>query len=241
VNVLLVPGGAELVDGFFPGLPEALAGDPGCRVLSYDRPPAPIADAAKDLHAYLDGLDDGPVVVVGQSLGGAAALLLARDFPQDVAGLVLLDPSPINDAALGAQLSRTMRAVEGLARIPLVGRLVPVLLGATVNKHLRTATRPDIRAAWMRMKHVDVPRLGRAASGFDVLAAGFRESDLPRVPAAVLTADRKPDAPMRRAHERLAVALGAPLLSWPGADHNVQLTHPDEVLAACRDVIHRAT
>jgi pimeloyl-ACP methyl ester carboxylesterase len=41
----------------------------------------------------------------------------------------------------------------------------------------------------------------------------------------------------RRAHQRLATALGAPLVSWPGAEHAVHLSHPDEVLAVSRDVI----
>ena len=36
--VLLLPGGAEAVDGFYPGLIEGLMADPGCRVILYDRP-----------------------------------------------------------------------------------------------------------------------------------------------------------------------------------------------------------
>ena len=36
--VVLLPGGAEPVDGFFPGLVEGLRTDPGCRVVLYDRP-----------------------------------------------------------------------------------------------------------------------------------------------------------------------------------------------------------
>ncbi|MBU2663732.1 alpha/beta hydrolase [Actinoplanes bogorensis] len=239
--VLLLPGGAAAVEGFFPGLAEGLIAEPGARVIEYDRVPT-LAGATSDLHATIAEVGLGPVVVIGQSLGGAVALLLARDHPDDVAGLVLLDASPVNDVARCRQIAKTMRTVEALHRLPVLGRAVPTLIAATgVNKHLRQATRPDVREAWERMKEMDVAQLARAASGLDELAAGFREQDLPRVPAVVVTADRKPEAPIRRAHERIAAALGAPIVSWPGADHNVQLTHPDEVLKVSRDVVSQVS
>jgi hypothetical protein len=65
---------------------------------------------------------------------------------------------------------------------------------------------PDVRAARERMMDIDLPKLGRAAHGLKKLAQNFRESDLPRVPAVVVTADRKPGAAMRLAHQRLAAA-----------------------------------
>jgi pimeloyl-ACP methyl ester carboxylesterase len=244
--VLLLPGGAEAVDGFFPGLVEGLLADPGCRVILHDRPgtgtsaeEGSLATATRDLHAMLGGLGLGPVVAIGQSLGGAVAALLARDHPEDVAGLVLLDPSPVNDPALATRLNRTMRATEAIARTPVVGRLVPALLRSSTRRLRRTITRPDAHAAMDRTLAMDVPKLGRAAAGLDVLARDFREVDLPRIPAAVVTADREAESPIRQAHQRLALALDTKLLTWPKADHSVHLTHPDEVLAVCRDVVAR--
>ncbi|MCY1144252.1 alpha/beta hydrolase [Actinoplanes sp. Pm04-4] len=245
--MLLLPGGAAAVEGFFPGLAEGLIADPGCRVILHERPgtgsstvDGSLARATKDLHATLAEAGIGPVVVIGQSLGAAVAALLARDFPGDVAGLVLIDPSPVNDVAMAKRLVQTMGTVERLHNLPVLGRVVRPLIGAVgVNKHVKRATRPDVRAAWEKMREIDVPQLGRAARGLDVIAAGFREADLPRMPAVVVTADRKAEAPMRQAHQRLATALGAQLVSWPGADHNAQLTHPDEVLEVSRDVVRR--
>ena len=67
--VLLLPGGAESVDGFFPGLVEGLVADPGCRVIEYDRPGTgtsaverSLADAPGHLHALIEDLVFGPVV-----------------------------------------------------------------------------------------------------------------------------------------------------------------------------------
>ena len=76
------------------------------RVVSYDRPnttasasdPAPIprtaADIVTDLHAVLDAAEvPGPYVLVGHSVGGLFARLYASHYPEEVAGLVLVDAS----------------------------------------------------------------------------------------------------------------------------------------------------
>ena len=76
------------------------------RVVSYDRPntiagasdPAPMprtaADVVADLHALLDAAAvPGPYVLVGHSVGGLFVRLFASRYPDEVAGLVLVDAS----------------------------------------------------------------------------------------------------------------------------------------------------
>jgi pimeloyl-ACP methyl ester carboxylesterase len=76
------------------------------RVVSYDRPnttagasdPAPAprtaADVVADLHALLDAAAvPGPYVLVGHSVGGLFVRLFASTYPDEVAGLVLVDTS----------------------------------------------------------------------------------------------------------------------------------------------------
>jgi pimeloyl-ACP methyl ester carboxylesterase len=47
---------------------------------------------ANDLHTLLDrALEPGPYILVGHSLGGAFVLTFAAQYPNDVAGVVLLD------------------------------------------------------------------------------------------------------------------------------------------------------
>jgi pimeloyl-ACP methyl ester carboxylesterase len=244
--VLLLPGGAEACEGFFPGLVEGLVADPGCRVIVHDRPgtgsspePGALADAADHLHALVAGIGTGPVVVVGQSLGGAVAALFAAAHPADVAGLVLLDPTPVNDPDLCAQVERRAATTARLAGIPVLG---PALLRgalALTGRRMRRGMRPDCAAALDRTLRMDVGQLARAVVGLTGVGRRWRDDALPRVPAVVVTADRAPSSPVRRAHERLAAALGAPTLSWPRAGHSVHLDHPDEVLAAARDVVRR--
>lgn len=81
------------------------------RVCAYDRPGTQLADGAPgrspivpqptstqddvaDLHALLRAADvPGPSVLVAHSLGGLIATTYARTYPDDVAGLVLVDPA----------------------------------------------------------------------------------------------------------------------------------------------------
>ncbi|MBA2299246.1 MAG: alpha/beta fold hydrolase, partial [Chloroflexi bacterium] len=74
------------------------------RVCAYDRaglgasPPAPEAsrtteDAVADLHALLTTADvAGPYVMVGHSIGAWTIALYTSEYPDDVAGLVFVDP-----------------------------------------------------------------------------------------------------------------------------------------------------
>jgi len=52
---------------------------------------------AEELKALLDAASlPGPYVVVGHSLGGLNAQVFAAKYPEDVAGIVLLDPPPLS-------------------------------------------------------------------------------------------------------------------------------------------------
>lgn len=53
-----------------------------------------IADWAEDARAVIAHATDGPQILVGSSMGGWIALLIARDFPTGVAGLVTVAAAP---------------------------------------------------------------------------------------------------------------------------------------------------
>jgi pimeloyl-ACP methyl ester carboxylesterase len=238
--VLLLAGAGARCDGFFPGLVDSLAAEPGCRVIAHDVPET-LSEVSAHLHEFIARLGAGPVVVVGQSLGGALALLLAREHPGDVAGLVLLDVTPINDVVLCRRIERAFRAVAFVCRIPVIHRLFQArMVKGAAREARRLGLRPDCAAANAQVAaEADLIELGRVVSGLSELSAQFDETALPRVPAAVITADRKPGGATRSAHQRIADVLGEPLLSWPGSAHSVHLTHPDEVLEAVREVLAR--
>ncbi len=53
-----------------------------------------IGDWAEDARAIISSLTDGPQILVGSSMGGWISLLLARDIPEKVAGLVTIAAAP---------------------------------------------------------------------------------------------------------------------------------------------------
>jgi pimeloyl-ACP methyl ester carboxylesterase len=104
----------------------------GARVCAYDRAgqgksapaetPRTADDLVNDLSRLLDAASiEPPLVLVGHSFGGLVARLFAARHPEDVAGVVLIDPSPstlvedtceLRDATRCAQLT-TMLTPDG--------------------------------------------------------------------------------------------------------------------------------
>ena len=91
-----------------------------------------LADCAHDAAALVAHLGTGPVIVVGYSMGGPVAMLLWREHPEAVGGLVLCatartfalsGPEKAGAAAL-ASLAMASRATPGVARRALAERLI---------------------------------------------------------------------------------------------------------------------
>jgi pimeloyl-ACP methyl ester carboxylesterase len=103
------------------------------RVCAYDRAgqgwseDAPQArdghQAAADLHTLLERAgEEGPYVLVGHSIGGDHAMTYAARYPEQVAGMVLLDAT--DPYRVGGGPPSAMAVLPSLARLG-VGRLLP--------------------------------------------------------------------------------------------------------------------
>ena len=194
-------------------------------VLSYDRPntnasasdPAPMPRTADDVVADLDALlgtatKSGPYVLVGHSVGGLFARLYASRYPDQVAGLVLVDAShEEQDQRRQAMVSADLFAAEQQA----------------VNSNSEGI---DLAASFAQMS---------AATPLEpmplvVLSAGvadpaFFPPGWPMEEEAKLHAELQADLAGQVPNGRLVVA--------EQSGHYIQQTQPDLIVAAIQDVV----
>lgn len=197
---------------------------------------ARLSDVASDVVGLIEDLDVGPVVLVGYSMGGAAAQLVARARPDLLAGLVLCASasrvcSP-RSARLGSVLLKVGSKLAGVIPDGLLRRLATAAMKAMFGN---SAFERWVRTRTSRNDWSEVLSLGADLVSFD--SRGWI-GDL-AVPSAVVitTADRFV-APHRQ--HLLATALDAPAVCVDG-DHSVCLARPvefgDALLQACHSVV----
>lgn len=244
------------------------------RVLAFDRAgmgfsdPGPLprttSRVVADLRAALAALDVGPpYVLVGHSLGSFDVRLFAFRHPEEVAGMVLVDPRGNNHKqrsnaaapSLGTiqrREARELRRKAPMARSkPLPGtagydalvRTRDPTLTDEVNDALRDlALRPSY---WRTLKsEMDA---ADGASDEEVQAAQ-RQLDIPLIVLSALWAPipgippdemQAMNAAWRASHDELAALSprGVRRDAPEGVGHMIQLQRPDLVIDAVRDVI----
>lgn len=183
--------------------------------------PRTAADVVAELHALLTTAGvPGPYLLVGHSLGGPFTQLYARTYPNDVAGVVLVDPTPpaLKDLIPPAQWEQFARTVEQpQSPIP----------GYAMEAYDLTASLDQIAAA------PPSPRVPAT-----ILMAGELEQVPPGDPSAEALAAIGRARP--EAFARLAADLpGSQVVPVPDSGHYIQILRPDVVLDAIRSVAGR--
>jgi 3-oxoadipate enol-lactonase len=191
--------------------------DAGYRVLAIDhrghgrglRPLAPfrLEDCAADAAAALRQLDAAPALIVGYSMGGAIAQLVARDHPDVASGVVL------SGTAQHWQDPQTRRTWSAMG---ILGLLLSVAPRQFWGWGFRRVGMPqNERTVWvqselMRASARDIAEAGRELGRFD--SRPWLSSVM--VPIAVLITTR--DEAVHPAKQReLAAAAGGPVLESP--------------------------
>ncbi len=228
--VLLLHGWMATADLNWIGAYDDLV-DAGYRVLALDHrghgrglrsvEPFRLLDCAHDAAALLAALDTGPALVVGYSMGGTVAQLLAREHPELVAGLVL------SGTAQHWQDRHSQRSFRALGVLGFALSVAPRL---TYRLGFRRAGIPDTpQTAWllgelMRHSARDIAEAGREMGRFD----SRPWLGTVTMPTAVVLTTRDELVPPRKQRE-LAQAAGAEVfevalthmeLGWRGRDYN---------------------
>ncbi len=215
--------------------------DPDTQVISAER-------SVADLSRLIDAVGGGPCVVVGHSYGGLLALLLAASRPDQLSGLVLVDPAV---PGMIEWLPRPLRRVLGWT-----ARTWPVVRYAT-GRH-RRITRRVARAAALSFS--DDPRVQAlvvraylASADWPHVLASYREGlgirasepafrralatlPEPAIPTVVISATEGRPAWVRRrwtaSQAQLAADRGAAHIVADGSGHAVPLDRPALVAEA---------
>jgi 3-oxoadipate enol-lactonase len=214
----------------------------GYRVLAIDhrghgrglRPLIPfrLTDCAGDAAAVLRQLGVAPANVVGYSMGGAIAQLIAREHPDVVSGLVL------SGTAQHWQDQQTQRAFKALGAFGLMLSVAPRRTWRAGFRRVGLPETPE--TAWLHsevLRHSarDIAEAGRELGRFDSRPWLGSIS----MPSAVVLTTRDEAVPPYKQRE-LATALRAPIFEAPikhleissnGAAYNPALL---EALAAVR-------
>ncbi|MBV9465645.1 MAG: alpha/beta fold hydrolase [Solirubrobacterales bacterium] len=189
----------------------------GYRVLALDhrghgrglRPLAPfrLADCAADAASALRTLDLAPATVVGYSMGGAIAQLVAHEHPDVVSGLVL------SGTAQHWKDRETRRVWKAMGVLGLSLSLAPRLTWRAGFR--RAGFRESRETVWMQselMRHdaKDMAEAGRELGRFD---SRPWLGSIQAPTAVVLTTRDEAVAPSKQ--RELAAALGAPVFEAP--------------------------
>lgn len=178
---------------------------------SLENPLAP-AELADVVALYIAEAAISPAVIVGQSMGCQVASHIAAKYPGLCQKVVLIGPTVNNNER--TLLMQSVRLGQDTFREPLS------LNGIILKEYLRMGVGSYLKTARMMIDdHI--------------------ENNLPRssVPIMILRGGRDPIAPQKWINYLASTVSGSQTATIPGAPHNVHFTHPQEVVAACRDFL----
>jgi 3-oxoadipate enol-lactonase len=169
--------------------------------------PFTLAACASDAAAAIEALGCAPATVVGYSMGGAIAQLLARDHPHAISGLIL------SATAQHWQDPRLRHYWRVMGPLSLALAVAPRMSWRWAMAYAGIRRSP--RTAWMTAEMIrhsarDVGEAGRELGRFDSRAwlSGLR------LPSAVVVTSKDEAVPPSKQRE-LASALEAPLFEAP--------------------------
>ena len=203
------------------------------RVCSYDRANVPggasdagpgglrpAADLVADLHSLLAAAGiSGPYVLVGHSVGGLVVRLYAATYPDEVAGMVLVDATHEDyyarlQEAVGPELWAAL--LDQFAQAVEQGFLEPVDLEATVAQVRAGVSASPLRpmplAVLSHSRPFDAPMAGWPVAAEDRLWGDLQD-------------------------ELAALVLNSRHVVVEGSGHYIQVERPDQVIDAIRRVV----
>ena len=207
------------------------------------QPPYTLGDMAKDTIGIMDALGIGAAHIVGASMGGMIAQIVAIEHPERVRSLTSI-MSTSGDRGLPGPKGKVLRALlrpRPLSKVMAVRRYMEMfrLIGGAGYRPTNAELREKVERAVRRSYRPD----GFARQLIAILAAPSRVDLLRRIraPTLVLHGDDDPLVPMAGGEDTAANIPGARLRIVPGMGHLVILPEAlvplliDEIARHCLD------
>lgn len=178
---------------------------------------------ADDLHALLQHLNPGSVVLIGHSMGGYVALAFARKFPDLLRGLVLVGTKAGADTPEAAEGRRkTAAQVDAQGTQPVIDSMLP--------KFFSPSTRNPALADEVRGIMAAAKPAGVAGALLGMAERPDSTPYLPQVtvPTLVLTGADDQVIPPAESQKLVEGIRGAQLHTISGAGHLVAMEQPEE-------------
>lgn len=185
---------------------------------------------AEDVHALLQQLGTGPVVLAGHSMGGYVALAFARLFPQMMRGLVLVCTKAVNDTPEAAAARRTnAEKVRADGTKVIIDAMAPKML-APSNQDPKMAELVRGFMAPAKAEGVIGALLGMAERPDSSAMLGSIE-----VPTLVITGADDVIIPPAESEKMAQAIRGSQLKVIPNAGHLVAVEQPDAFNLALKE------
>ncbi|TME01702.1 MAG: alpha/beta hydrolase [Chloroflexi bacterium] len=221
------------------------------RVCSYDRAGYGWSDSGPlprtserivgELHTLLvkAGIS-GPFVLVGHSFGGLNMRLYANIYPQDVAGLVLVDASHENDPTARAAIQNGQQQLSTCQRLAPFGL---VRLFGLLNSFLSpypVAVQPQVKAHLYQTRFCGT--WYDESAGWDQSTTQVRiartQHSLGNLPLVILTHGKDLDASWQTLQNDLAtLSSKSTHIIARQSGHGIMFDQPDLVIAAIKQVV----
>lgn len=187
---------------------------------------------ADDVNAIIHQLRLPEVVLVGHSMGGKVAQIVAKRQSPGVRGLVLVAPGPPTAMPVPAEAREAM--LKSYQSASGVDDALANLAGPTVTPDERESVRADTLAGEPGAKE-EWPRRGMVAD------LGLHPGDI-KIPVTLLVGSldkvERPDRQRAIFGEKIPQTR---FIEIPGVGHLSPLEAPDVIASACRDMVARVS
>lgn len=253
--VVLIHGNAGSIQDFTFGTLAEMAGK--YRTIAFDLPghgsserkekSMPINEQASILHSALNGIGIKKPILVGHSWGGAVALAYGLQYPNEVAGLVLLAPAAYPDP-------EDQSRIAALLDVPVLGDLAlavakPFVSEKILKSELETAFYPDkvpqdyldaVKDEWLGNKQIktyvfDEQELNQSLQELSKLYGNLH------MPVVIVTGDSdRVVIPQQNAYLLHKTIPKSKLIILPNSGHQIPQTRPKAVLKAVKSGVAMA-